>query len=74
MKARTEKLAIEWLKTAKSSDTFMINTKPHSKKEVEKMLGLDVQKMELHSIIDEDIKTEEKDADMGPEEDHGDSE
>ncbi len=63
MKARTKQLAIEWLKTAKSSDKFIINTHPHSKKEVEALLG----------VKHEDIKVKE-DAGMGSKEDHGDLE
>ena len=39
MKKRTKDRATEWLKTAKSKDTFRINTVPHSKKEIEKLLG-----------------------------------
>ena len=39
MKQRTKDRAREWLKTAKSKDTFSIDTVPHSKKEIEDLLG-----------------------------------
>ena len=39
MKQRTKDRATEWLKTAKGKDTFRINTVPHSKKEIEDLLG-----------------------------------
>ena len=39
MKHRTRELATKWLETAKKSDTFTINTVPHSKKEIEDLLG-----------------------------------
>lgn len=39
MKQRTKDRATEWLKTAKSKDTFSINTVAHSKKEIEDLLG-----------------------------------
>jgi len=39
MKQRTKNRATEWLKTAKSKDTFSIDTVPHSKKEIEDLLG-----------------------------------
>jgi hypothetical protein len=39
MKQRTKDRATEWLKTAKSKDTFSIDTVAHSKKEIEDLLG-----------------------------------
>tara|TARA_R110002167_G_scaffold361238_2_gene579346 strand:- start:297 stop:521 length:225 start_codon:yes stop_codon:yes gene_type:complete len=39
MKQRTKDRATEWLKTAKSKDTFRIDTVAHSKKEIEDLLG-----------------------------------
>jgi len=49
MKQTTKQKAIEWLKTAKKGDKFSIDTVPHSKKQIEELLGIKV----------------EKDADMG---------
>jgi len=48
MKQRTKERATEWLKTAKKGDSFTINTVPHSKKEVEELLGIKI-KEEKHA-------------------------
>ena len=40
MKQTTKDKVIKWLETAKSSDTFRINTVPHTKKECEELLGI----------------------------------
>jgi hypothetical protein len=40
MKQRTKEKATEWLKTAKKGDKFSIDTVPHSKKEIEELLGI----------------------------------
>lgn len=39
MKQTTKERARKWLETAKSSDKFLIDTVPHSKKEIEDLLG-----------------------------------
>lgn len=39
MKKRTKDRASKWLESAKSGDTFIINTIPYSKKQIEAMLG-----------------------------------
>lgn len=39
MKHRTKQRAAKWLETAKSKDTFSIDTVPHTKKEIEDLLG-----------------------------------
>ena len=69
MKQRTKDRATEWLKTAKSKDTFRINTVPHTKKEIEDLLG-------GKSVVDhkEQINTdieEESYGDMEQEHDEG---
>ena len=71
MKQRTKDLAIKWLETAKSSDTFTIDTVPHSRSEVEALLGFraDNRKPKKH----EDIKDKDY-GDMGEESDQGHSE
>lgn len=53
MKQSTKDRAKVWLETAKKGDKFTINTVPHSKKEVEELLGIKIK--------------EEKHADMGKE-------
>jgi hypothetical protein len=63
MKQRTKELAIKWLETAKSTDTFVINTVHHSKHEVEKLLGIKPSKKHKEQI-NIDIQEEEH-ADMG---------
>jgi hypothetical protein len=60
MKRRTIDTARKWLETAKSKDTFSINTIPHSKKEIEELLGMK----------NKDIEVKE-DGDMGKEPDQG---
>lgn len=40
MKQTTKDKIVKWLETAKSSDTFSINTVPHTKKECEELLGI----------------------------------
>ena len=52
MKQKTKDLAIKWLETAKSSDTFSIDTVPHKKKEIEELLGYSVK--EKHEVIEEE--------------------
>ena len=69
MKQRTKDRATEWLKTAKSKDTFRINTVPYTKKEIEDLLG-------GKSVVDhkEQINTdieEESYGDMEQEHDEG---
>lgn len=39
MKQTTKIKALKWLETAKSKDTFSINTVSHSKHQVEQLLG-----------------------------------
>ena len=39
MKQRTKDRAVKWLETAKSKDTFSIDTVPYSKKEIEDLVG-----------------------------------
>jgi hypothetical protein len=63
MKQRTKDLATEWLKTAKSKDTFTIETVPHSKHEVEALLGFPASIKE-QSHKHKDIKDKEH-GDMG---------
>tara|TARA_R100001510_G_scaffold57502_1_gene65837 strand:+ start:1476 stop:1688 length:213 start_codon:yes stop_codon:yes gene_type:complete len=65
MKQRTKEFATEWLKTAKSKDKFTIEGTPHSKKEIEELLGF-----KYREVKQEDIK-EESYADMGQTPDDG---
>ncbi len=58
MKQSTKDKAIKWLETAKSKDTFSINTIPHSKKQIKELLGI------------KDIEVKEH-ADMGKESNSG---
>lgn len=60
MKQSTKDKAVKWLESAKSKDTFCINTIPHSKKEIEELLG----------IKNKDIEVKEH-GDMGKEPDQG---
>ena len=60
MKQSTKDKAIKWLESAKSKDTFSINTIPHSKKEIEELLG----------IKNKDIEVKEHGG-MGKESDQG---
>ena len=69
MKQRTKDLAHKWLETAKSSDTFVINTVHHSKHEVEELLGLKPSKKHKEQI-NTDIE-EESYGDMEQEHDSG---
>jgi hypothetical protein len=69
MKQRTKEVATEWLKTAKSKDTLTIDTIPHSKHQVEQLLGFPASIKEESPKL-KDIK-EEKDGDMGKESDEG---
>jgi len=69
MKQRTKELATEWLKTAKSKDTFSIDTVPHSKHQVEQLLGFPAGIKEESTKL-KDIK-EVKHGDMGKESDLG---
>ncbi len=48
MKQSTKERAKVWLETAKKGDKFKINTVPHSKKEVEELLGIKI-KEEKHA-------------------------
>lgn len=48
MKQRTKDRAKVWLETANKGDKFTINTVPHSKKEVEELLGIKI-KEEKHA-------------------------
>ena len=61
MKQTTKDKMVKWLETAKSSDTFSINTVPHTKKECEELLGIKPKK---------DIEVKQ-DGDMGKEPDQG---
>ncbi len=69
MKQRTKDRAKEWLKTAKSKDTFSIDTVPHSKKEIEDLLG-GVEVSEHKEHINTDIE-EKSYGDMEQEHDEG---
>ncbi len=69
MKQRTKTLATEWLKTAKSKDTFSINTVPHSKHQIEQLLGFPASIKEESPKL-KDIK-EDKHGDMGKKHDEG---
>lgn len=74
MKQRTKELAIKWLETAKSSDTFSIDTVPHSRSEVEALLGFRADNRKNKPVEKhEDIEVKE-DGDLGEEPDHGHSE
>lgn len=69
MKHTTIERARKWLETAKSSDKFLINTVPHSKKEIEDLLGgkpVAEHKKEINTDIQE-----ESYGDMGQEHDEG---
>ena len=48
MKQRTKEFATEWLKTAKSKDKFTIEGTPHSKKEIEELLGFKYREVKQH--------------------------
>jgi len=83
MKQRTKDLAHKWLETAKTSDTFVINTVHHSKSEVEEMLGIKPPKKhkeQINKIVDDlqqDIEVEsygdmEQEHDSGHTEESGD--
>jgi hypothetical protein len=69
MKQRTKTLATEWLKTAKSKDTFSIDTIPHSKHQIEQLLGFPASIKE-ESPKFKDIK-EKENGDMGKKSDKG---
>lgn len=58
MKQRTKDLAHKWLETAKTSDTFVINTVHHSKSEVEELLGIKPTKKHKEQInIDIEVES-----------------
>ena len=61
MKQTTKDKVIKWLETAKSSDTFRINTVPHTKKECEELLGIKPKK----------VIEEKEHGDMGKKHDEG---
>tara|TARA_R110000796_G_scaffold61859_4_gene142978 strand:- start:1068 stop:1319 length:252 start_codon:yes stop_codon:yes gene_type:complete len=63
MKQTTKIKALKWLETAKSKDTFSINTIPHSKHQIEQLLGFPASIKEESPKL-KDIK-EEKHGDMG---------
>ena len=67
MKQRTKDRATEWLKLAKSKDTFTIEGVAYSKKQIEELLGVKYRRVE------QDIK-EESYAGMGQTPDNGSSE
>jgi len=69
MKQRTKDLATEWLKTAKTKDTFSIDTIPHSKHQIEQLLGFPASIKEESPKL-KDIK-EDKHGDMGKKHDEG---
>ena len=68
MKQRTKERATEWLKSAKSKDTFTIEGVAHSKKQIEELLGF-----KYREVKKADMK-EESYADMGQTPDEGSSE
>ena len=76
MKQRTKDLAHKWLETAKTSDTFVINTVHHSKSEVEEMLGIKPTKKHKEQInIDIEVESYgdmEQEHDSGHTEESGD--
>ena len=68
MKQRTKDVAREWLKTAKSGDKFMIDTVPHSKKELEDLLGgkpVEDHKEQINTDIEEEHEDLEESHDSG---------
>ena len=69
MKQTTKVKALKWLETAKSKDTFSINTVPHSKHQIEQLLGFPASIKEEAPKI-KDIKDKEH-GDMGKKHDEG---
>lgn len=67
MKQKTKDMAIKWLETAKGKDTFSIDTVPHSKKEIEELLG-----MNSKDIEDKDHGDMGKESDEGHSQEFGD--
>ena len=77
MKQKTKDLAIKWLETAKSSDTFSINTVPHSRSEIEALLGFPASnkkqpKISIEDLEDKDYGDMEQESDEGHSEESGD--
>lgn len=70
MKQRTKDRATEWLKSAKSKDTFSIDTVPYTKKQVEELLGAKPVEDHKEQI---NIDIEEKHEDLEESHDSGDS-
>jgi hypothetical protein len=69
MKQRTREKALKWLETAKKMDTFSINTAPHTKEQIEDLLGIKPSK-KIEKPINKDIE-EERYGDMGKTHDSG---
>jgi len=55
MKQRTKEKALKWLETAKKMDTFSINTAPHTKEQIEELLGIKPSK-KIEKPINKDIE------------------
>lgn len=72
MKQRTKDAALKWLETAKKMDTFSIDTIPHSKSQIEELLGIKPSK-KIDKPINKDIE-EKSYGDMGEAHDSGDPE
>lgn len=72
MKQRTKDVATKWLETAKKMDTFTIEGKPHSKSEIEDLLGIKP-KQKIEKPINKDIE-EKRYGVMGKTHDSGDTE
>jgi len=72
MKQRTREKALKWLETAKKNDIFKINTAPHTKEQIEELLGVKPSK-KIDKPINKDIE-EKSYGDMGETHDSGDPE
>lgn len=55
MKQRTKDAATKWLETAKKMDTFTVEGTPHSKTEIEELLGIKP-KQKMEKQINKDIE------------------
>ena len=55
MKQTTREKALKWLETAKKMDTFSINTAPHTKEQIEELLGIKPSK-KIEKPINKDIE------------------
>ena len=65
MKQRTKDRAIKWLESAKKMDLFYIDTVPHSKSDIEQLLGIKPSK-KIQPKINKDIE-EKSYGDLGEE-------